>query len=110
MPGGERFHFNDPRGNDLAIWSDVARDGVRPGAQRVGPLLLYYRLMRSVYLGNLSKATVALVALLLGQALFDAPRPARAAERPTPSTCTYEAQTWNVALQRSVNARRVVHP
>jgi predicted enzyme related to lactoylglutathione lyase len=22
FPGGRRFHFNDPAGNELAIWSD----------------------------------------------------------------------------------------
>ncbi len=22
FPGGRRFHFNDPAGNDLAVWSD----------------------------------------------------------------------------------------
>ena len=87
----------------LATVSDQERSGWVPSCS-------IYLLMRSVYLRNLSNATVALVALLLGQALFDAPQPARAAERQTPSTCTYEAQTWNVALQRSVNAQRVVHP
>lgn len=23
FPGGRRFHFNDPDGNELAVWSDV---------------------------------------------------------------------------------------
>ena len=23
FPGGKRFHFNDPFGNELAVWSDV---------------------------------------------------------------------------------------
>jgi predicted enzyme related to lactoylglutathione lyase len=22
FPGGRRFHFNDPNGNELAVWSD----------------------------------------------------------------------------------------
>jgi hypothetical protein len=52
---------------------------------------------------------VTLVALLLGQALLGEPGPALAAERPTPSTCTYEARTWNVALGRSVSRQGVVH-
>lgn len=27
FPGGERFHFKDPLGNELAVWSDTAHDG-----------------------------------------------------------------------------------
>jgi predicted enzyme related to lactoylglutathione lyase len=23
FPGGRRFHFTDPNGNELAVWSDV---------------------------------------------------------------------------------------
>ena len=24
FPGGRRFHFNDPNGNEYAVWSDIA--------------------------------------------------------------------------------------
>lgn len=27
FPGGERFHFKDPNGNELAIWSEPAEAG-----------------------------------------------------------------------------------
>ena len=26
FPGGRRFHFEDPAGNELAVWSDAAAD------------------------------------------------------------------------------------
>lgn len=39
--------------------------------------------------------------------LFCGPSQAIVAERLPPLTCTYDAQTWNVALKRSVNGQRV---
>jgi predicted enzyme related to lactoylglutathione lyase len=24
FPGGSRFHFSDPNGNELAVWSEIA--------------------------------------------------------------------------------------
>lgn len=27
FPGGRRFHFRDPNGNEFAVWSDVTADG-----------------------------------------------------------------------------------
>ena len=30
FPGGRRFHFADPSGNHLAVWSDRAEQGSRP--------------------------------------------------------------------------------
>lgn len=31
FPGGRRFHFHDPNGLELAVWSDVRADGSRLG-------------------------------------------------------------------------------
>lgn len=29
FPGGRRFHFKEPSGNELAVWSDLDSDGSR---------------------------------------------------------------------------------
>jgi hypothetical protein len=29
FPGGRRFHFLDPSGNELAVWSDIADPSAR---------------------------------------------------------------------------------
>ncbi len=31
FPGGRRFHFADPTGLELAVWSDVRADGLKIG-------------------------------------------------------------------------------
>lgn len=66
--------------------------------------------MFSIFLNYSKRLVVTLIALLLVQVLLGEPLLALAAERLTPWTCTYDVQTWNVALQRSVNSQRVVHP
>ena len=36
FPGGRRFHFIDPGGNELAVWSDAGDDNVEEGGQTGG--------------------------------------------------------------------------
>jgi len=31
FPGGRRFHFTDPNGNEFAVWSDLDADGEKIG-------------------------------------------------------------------------------
>lgn len=65
--------------------------------------------MVSTFLNDIAGWVVALGSLTLVHVLLGEPTLAMAAERPRPSTCTYDARTWNVALERSVNDQRVVH-
>lgn len=30
FPGGRRFHFTDPSGNEFAVWSDILADNAQP--------------------------------------------------------------------------------
>ena len=36
FPGGRRFHFEDPQGNQLAVWSDRDADGAKVEVGRPG--------------------------------------------------------------------------
>jgi len=33
FPGGRRFHFNEPSGNELAVWSDIDLEGSKISEQ-----------------------------------------------------------------------------
>ena len=64
----------------------------------------------ALFQNGITGSVVTLISLMLAHALLGEPLRAMAAERRTPLTCTYDAQTWNVALKRSVNGQRVVQP